>query len=273
MAYFVYCKLFILDKNQICMDYHNINEAIDLSSFKPKDNLNPNFWKDDKLDSRARLKLLDIADDFTDFLNVDWVKPDDITMTGSLANYNWSDEYSDIDLHIIIDYSKVDKRIEFVQEYFKAKKELWNQEHQNIKIYGFPVELYVQDKNEEHASSGVYSLERNEWLIKPEKKKPTKTNLTNAEKKAEYWISKIDALIDRQYPDATETQKEELIDKLDQVFDDIKKTRKTGFEKGGDEMNQNNLTFKILRRNGYLDKIWDKKTEIYDDLMSINENF
>lgn len=270
--------IFNFDKlNKLVIDVNTetnkLDESIDLSSFEVKNELNPDFWKDDKLDSRVRLKLLDIADDFTDFLKVDWVKPKDITMTGSLANYNWSDEFSDIDLHIIIKYSDVDKRKEFVQNYFKAKKELWNQEHQNIKIYGFPVELYVQDEDEPHASSGVYSLERNEWIVKPEKKTIPKKSLTNAEKDAESWISKIDNLIDRYYPDATETQKEEIIDDLNKTFQNIKTTRKDGFESGGDEMNQKNLTFKILRRNGYLDKIYKKKTEIYDDLMSINENF
>lgn len=270
--------IFNFDKlNKLVMNIdpttYQINEAFDVDSLKPQKSLNPDFWKDEKIDSRVRLKLLDIADDFTDFLNVDWVKPDDITMTGSLANYNWSKDYSDIDLHVIIDYNKVDKRKEFVQDYFKAKKELWNQEHQNIKIYGFPVELYVQDKNEPHTSSGIYSLERNEWIVKPEHKEPSKTILDKAEKNAETWADKIDRLLDRYYPDATESQKEEFIDDLDKTFQNIKTTRKDGFESGGDEMNQNNLTFKILRRNGYLDKIYKKKTEIYDDLMSINENF
>ena len=268
--------IFNFDKlNKLVMDIdttkNNVNEALDLSSFEVKDKLNPDFWKDEILDSRARLKLLDIADDFTDFLNVGWVEPDDIIMTGSLANYNWSEDFSDIDLHIVIDYKKVDKRVEFVQEYFKSKKELWNQEHQNIKIYGYPVELYVQDKSEPHASSGVYSLETNKWLIKPQRKAPSKTNLNAAEKDAESWIDKIDSLIDRYYPDLTDGQKEDVLRDLDKTFDDIKQGRKQGFDKGGDEMNKDNLTFKLLRRNGYLDKVWDKKNEIYDDLMSINE--
>ena len=249
----------------------NMNESLDLSSFEVKDKLNPDFWKDEILDSRARLKLLDIADDFTDFLNVDWVEPEDITMTGSLANYNWSEEFSDIDLHIIIDYKKVDKRTDFVAEYFKSKKELWNQNHQDIKIYGYPVELYVQDKTEPHASTGVYSLETNKWLVKPQRKEPTKSNLNAAEKDAETWVDKIDSLLNRYYPDLTDSQKEKVLDDLDKTFNTIKQNRRNGFEDGGDEMNKDNLTFKILRRNGYLDKVWDKKNEIYDDLMSINE--
>jgi hypothetical protein len=262
-----------LNKNLINVDTknYNLNESFDTSSLKAQKTLHPDFWENDTLDSRVRLKLLDIADDFTDFLNIDWVKSEDITMTGSLANYNWSKEHSDIDLHIIIDYKKIDSKIEFVKEYLKSKKELWNKEHQNISIYGFPVELYVQDKNEPHASSGVYSLETNKWIVKPERKEPSKQILTKAEEKAEDWAEKIDKILNRYFPNSTESQKEGIIDDLDKTFQKIKNTRKNGFKKGGDEFNQNNLTFKILRRNGYIDKILNKKTEIYDNLMSINE--
>lgn len=263
-----------LNKNlkNINIEDYQLSESLDLSSFEVKDELNPQFWKNDKLDSKIRLKLLDIADDFTDFLNVDWVKPEDIIITGSLANYNWSVEFSDIDLHVVIDYKKIDKRTDFVAEYFKSKKEIWNQNHQDIKIYGYPVELYVQDKSEPHASSGVYSLETNKWLIKPQRKSPTKANLNAAEKDAESWIKKIDNLMNRYYQDLTDSQKEKVLNDLDKTFDKIKDKRKSGFKNGGDEMNKNNLSFKMLRRNGYLDKIWDKKNEIYDDLMSINES-
>lgn len=251
---------------------HICTEDIDVKSFAVKDELNPNLWKNDKLDSRIRLKLLDIADDFTDFLNVDWVKPEDVTMTGSLANYNWSEDYSDIDLHIIYDFKKVDKRTEFVSEYFQSKKDLWNQKHENIKIFGFPVEVYVQDKNEPHASSGVYSLEKNKWVIKPEKQSVDKKELKQAEKKAETWANKIDALLTRYHPDKTESEKENILNDLDDVFSDIKNSRRKGFKSGGDEMNKDNLVFKMLRRGGYLDKISNKKTEVYDNLMSINES-
>ena len=50
----------------------NIDESlapseVDLSSFNIKKELNPKFWKNDRLDSRIRMKLLDIADDFINF--------------------------------------------------------------------------------------------------------------------------------------------------------------------------------------------------------------
>jgi hypothetical protein len=99
-------------------------KKVDLSSFTPQDELNPKIWAEDGiLNSRVRLRLLDIADEFVDSLDVDWVEVEDIILTGSLANYNWSVEHSDIDLHIIIDYKKVDKRVDFVREYFNSKKQ------------------------------------------------------------------------------------------------------------------------------------------------------
>ena len=252
---------------------HVVSESEDpiFDTFKVQDTLNPFLWKDDKLSSRVRLKLLDIADDFTDFLDVDWVKPEDITFTGSLANYNWS-EYSDIDLHIIIDYKKVDDRTDFVKNYFNSKKELWNNSHPNLTIYDFPIELYVQDKNEPHASSGVYSLEKNKWLIKPKKMKPaSEKDIDKAEKLSSEWEEKIEKLLSRYNDSSTDSQKEKVLDGLDDIFTDIKDDRKEGFKNGGNEMNPKNLAFKALRRNGYLDKIWDKKSEIYDDLNSLNE--
>ena len=66
-----------------------------------------------------------IADDFFDTLELPWVDVTDITLTGSLANYNWS-RFSDVDLHIMIDYNEVDDNESLVSEYLSAKKNLWN---------------------------------------------------------------------------------------------------------------------------------------------------
>lgn len=251
--------------------YCHVCEDIDVTSFDVQKELNPYLWKNEILDSKIRLKLLDIADDFTDFLNVDWVKPDDIILTGSLANYNWSENYSDIDLHIIIDFKKVDERVNFVKNYFDTKKKLWNETHKDISIYGFPVEVYVQDKNEKHFSSGVYSLEENKWLVKPKQMtSPKKSDLEKAETNANIWADKIDNLMKRYYPDKTDSQKEDIIKKLDKISNDIKQDRKRGFSKKNNELNVNNITFKMLRRNGYIDKIYDTKNKIYNNLMSID---
>ena len=70
--------------------------------------------------------MLMIADDFFETLNVGWVDIDDIILTGSLANFNWS-KFSDVDLHILVDFGEVDENEELVKEYFNSKKNLWNE--------------------------------------------------------------------------------------------------------------------------------------------------
>ena len=115
-----------------------------LDSFKLKDTLNPEIWTDFELNPKVRKKLLKIAHDF--IKNLDLPKPiviKDIIFTGSLANYNWS-KFSDIDLHIITDFKQLESEPTLTKEYFNAKKNQWNQEH-DITIFDYPIELYVQD--------------------------------------------------------------------------------------------------------------------------------
>lgn len=248
-------------------------EDVDLSSFNIKKNLNPKFWKNGVLDSRIRMKLLDIADDFIEFLGVDWAKPEDITMTGSLANFNWDENYSDIDLHIIMDYSDVDERKEFVSNYFYSQKKLWNEEHSDITIMGYPVEVFVQDVNERHDSSGVYSLEKNKWLIEPEREKLASSKVNKAfikDKVSEYMnkIDKLEYLLNKSKDD--EYRLRRVMEKSDKLFDKIKGERKIGFERsGGKEINNYNIVFKALKRNGYIEKLVNVKSIAYDKLNSL----
>lgn len=255
----------------------NIEEAlspqeVDLSSFNIKKELNPKFWKDDKLDSRIRIKLLDIADDFIEFLGVDWVKPEDITITGSLANYNWNKKYSDIDLHILIDYSKVDKRTDFVDNYFYSQKKLWNEEHKDLRIFGFPVEVYVQDVNKEHTSSGVYSLEKNEWVIEPEREKLSKkkVNKERIKKTVSQYTEKIDKLVnDSKNTNGDEYKMRKVYEDAQQLFDEIKKLRREDLSDANNEINEGNIIFKALRRLGYIDKLDKVINKGYNTLNSL----
>ena len=247
-------------------------EDVDLSSFNIKRELNPKFWKNNLLDSRIRLKLLDIADDFIEFLGVDWVQPDDIIMTGSLANFNWSKKYSDIDLHVLIDFSKVDKRTDFVKKYFDSLKNLWNEEHEDLTIFGFPVEVYVQDTNETHTSSGVYSLDKNAWLTEPirDKLAKAKVNKHLIRTKVAKYIDSIDNLIDLYKKYRKDNHKIEIIaQKANKLWDSIKNERRGELNNGKSEISNGNIVFKSLRRLGYLDKLYKLKTKAYDNLNSL----
>lgn len=242
-----------------------------LSSFDTKKELNKYIWKDENtMFSDVRLLLMDIADDFIDFLNVKWVKPHDVIVTGSIANYNWS-KYSDIDLHIMMDFKDVDERIDFVKDYFDTKKDFWNEQHENLKIYGFNVELYVQDINEENTSSGVYSLYKNEWIVKPEKDllKMVNSNKPIIKRKTIKYIKFFDKIA---HIIETEKDKHKILvatNKMKQVFRKLKENRKTCL-RNDNEMSIDNLVYKCLRRLGYLDKIIDLKKLSYDKINSLS---
>ena len=247
-------------------------EDVDLSSFKIKKKLNPKFWKNNKLDSRVRLKLLDIADDFVDSLNINWTEPSDITMTGSLANYTWNEKYSDIDLHIIMDYTKVDKRVDFVKNYFDSKKKEWNEKHKDIKIYGFPVEVYVQDEKETHKSSGVYSLETNEWVTEPDADNFSDDDYNHeaVKKVVADYMNQIDDIESKFNKVEDLHQTEQIYDEADEIFDNIKDERKNAFKTTDKELSDGNVIFKTLRRNGYIEKISNLKDKTYDKLNSLS---
>ena len=216
------------------------------------------------------MKLLNIADDFIDYLDIDWVKPSDIILTGSICNYNWS-EYSDIDLHIMVDFSKVDENIKLLKEYFNSKKTNWNIDHDTLFIYGYPVELYVQDVNEKHNSSGIYSLEKDEWVIEP-----NPTNVSTDEIDFNIvkdcvvkFTNKIDELAEMLKGEDDEYILSLIHNMSQLLLKGIKDCRKKGFEKTDKEMNEGNLVFKALRRNESIQKLYDILHETYDKMNSL----
>ena len=96
---------------------------IDLSGFKIQDELNPKIWdKDQKMKLEVKKTLLKIADDYFESLGLPGVDIEDVTMTGSLSNYNWS-KYSDVDLHIVVDYNDLPMDRDLVLDFLKTIKQ------------------------------------------------------------------------------------------------------------------------------------------------------
>jgi predicted nucleotidyltransferase len=238
-----------------------------LKSFEPQDELNPKVWegnkKEPKLKPEIRERLLEIAYEFIEFLDVEIVVTD-IILTGSLSNYNWS-KYSDFDLHIVANFQQYqENQIELYEKLFNLKKMLFNQKH-DITIKGYEVELYVQNETESHFSSGVYSILFDEWANVPEKEDVT-VDKELIKGKAKQWMNIIDDLLDAIKDDDTSTAK-----KMVQKYKDkLKKYRTCGLENGG-EYSTENLVFKILRRNGYIEKLHDSTTKILDKKLSMNQ--
>ena len=236
---------------------------VDPEGFPINDELEPKIWKDDKIKPMISRRLLRIAQDFVDKLPFP-VTIKDVRLTGSLANYNWS-EYSDIDLHIVVDFTELDDNKDLVKEMFDAKRLRWNEKH-DIKIKDYEVELYVEDEGEEHSSSGIYSLMDDEWIRHPEQIDKT-IDLDTAKKKAsdiEQQITSLDALYDR-------GEFEKVIRHVDRIKNKIRSMRQAGLEKEEMEFSPENIAFKLLRRNDLLDTLTKLKYKAYDQSMTLDD--
>ena len=138
-----------------------------LTEYETQSTLNPKLWDGDQLKLGLNEKFLRVADAFYKFLELpETVQVLDVLIIGSNANYNWT-EYSDIDLHVVINYQAVGDNLHLVKNYLMAKKSIWNNNYP-LTFKGMDIELYAQDQNDQlHASVGQYSLMTNEWLKQP----------------------------------------------------------------------------------------------------------
>lgn len=236
-------------------------KSFDVNQLLLKDVLNPDIWlNEDTIKPEIRKILLKNALGFINFTKINTLGYKDILFTGSLANYNYTDA-SDLDVHILMDTSQITNNQEFLVEYLDAKKDLWKNVFNDVKVKNHDVELYVQDVNEFNVSSGIYSLMSNKWLVKPIKKMIS-IDTNTIEKKASYYMKKIDKI------DSTIFDNNEKLNAVIKIKDKIKKLRQSGLNKEG-ELSIENLVFKVLRNTGYLAKLMDMKHQITSKELSL----
>ncbi len=218
-----------------------------VEEYQTQSSLNPEIWEGDKIKPELAQALIKIAKKFYKDLNI-YYPLEDIILVGSSANYNWT-KLSDVDLHLLIDFSQV-KDPQLFKDYVDSKKNEFNSKY-DLKYKEHPVEVYVQDVEEPNAAQGVYSLMKDEWIKIP-KKEDIEVPDSEIDKKAEPLINQIDDLIaDRA------TTPEDIRD----LKAKIRKFRKSGLETDG-EYSIENLAFKKLRYNGYLEKLSDLEKHI-----------
>ena len=87
---------------------------------KPKNNLNPAIWLDNEIDPEVQSQLMAIAKDIIRNIELP-VDIEDIVITGSTASYNWH-KFSDIDLHILLDFKEIDDNFELVKRMLDQTK-------------------------------------------------------------------------------------------------------------------------------------------------------
>lgn len=223
------------------------------------DRLNQQIWSEDVLKPEIRKKLLRIANKFYEFLEIKSpIKS--IKLLGSMANFNWSSQ-SDIDVHIFFDFADINPDVQLVKNLLDSKKTIWNEKH-NINIKGYTVELYSQNLNEENASMGVFDLINNVW-----EKKPTVEHF-EVDKSA--IITKSVSIIN--HIENLENNKNlspsEVYERGEELKARIKKMRQCGLEEGG-EFSVENLTFKYLRNNGYMERLFEVVRKALDLSLSL----
>jgi predicted nucleotidyltransferase len=239
--------------------------TIDPSILSPKGDLYPKFWDTEtkKLNKNISVKLKQIAEAFVAGFEYP-LKIKDIILTGSIANYNWT-QYSDVDLHVLVDFSEIpDEYMEAFRDYFDAKKQVWNKTH-NISILGHEVELYIQDSNEPHYSTGVYSIMNDKWNTEPAFTKQD-IEYEQVSEKTEYFIDQINKVSELFAKKDFQKAKAGA----DNIRQKIKKYRQAGLEDEG-EYSTENLVFKMLRNGGYLETLSNLKVQSADKQMGIEE--
>jgi predicted nucleotidyltransferase len=219
--------------------------------------LNPALWDltTNTLKQEIRNTLLKIAYDF--YKDVELSAPiEDVYLLGSGANYNWT-ETSDVDLHVLINFKKINPDVDLDKKLVDSIKSNWNKNH-NITIKNHKVELYIQDITEKNRAMGVYSVLKNHWI-----KAPDKLN-----------IQLDNALIQQKYSAAVLQIKDAIdskdIEKIKAVSKSIYDMREVGLSKIG-EFSVENIVFKLLRNKNYIDLIKNTTRSLYDASVSIKQ--
>lgn len=223
--------------------------------------LNTLFWADSQFDQSVREKLLQIANEFYQTFKLE-IPIADIQLTGSLANYNWTPK-SDLDVHVLIDFSQINPDVALVKKGIDGQRFVWNLRH-NIIIRGHDVELYLQDVNEPHVASGLFSLLNNEWIRVP-KYNPPQIDEKDVQKKFEGIVNDMDQLESRLQNKDSEISPRELYDHAEKLKSKIMKMRKEGLAERG-EFSVENLVFKKLRNEGYIQNLIDLISRSYEEI-------
>jgi hypothetical protein len=228
-------------KTEVTDAWSKLNEDI---SLQYHNNLNPKLWDDGKLKSEVRGKLIQFAETWRDFAMIPKEMVQDIVMTGGNANYNYT-EQSDIDVHLVVDRDGFGIPRDFIDQFLQDKKILWTMTHPDIKIYGYPLEPYAQDPAEAiPMNQGQYSLMNGQWIQMPSNLNIDFTSNKVLNDKVEHYKHVIDRMIRSSASDAA----------LKAIKAKITAARGPAIAKGG-EFSLENLVFKELRNQGYIDKI------------------
>lgn len=220
------------------------------------DTLNPKLWENNTLKSDVKNKLLEIYQTFISKLKENEIPIEviDVLLLGSNAAYNYTDN-SDIDLHIITDFSNLPLNDTLTQIFYNNEKSKFNDDY-DITIKGLPVEVYIEDINAGNMTDGVYSLLQDKWIKFPEHNPPKEVDYT---KLLDVYKNKISTALNSGSSE-----------KIKDMINEIKMLRKVALMDGG-IYSKGNLVFKELRNDGSIDNLYNKLHELTSQELSLEK--
>lgn len=222
--------------------------------YEIQNKLNPIVWDNENIIPEVKKKLIELGYYWLEENDLPESILRDMVLTGSSAGYNYN-QYSDIDLHIIVNKDKIGCP-KLVDDFLFDKKKIFAEKH-DIKIEGHDVEVYAQDYREKFPKNeSVYSLLQNKWIIRPTKEK---VDLENPKliKKVRYYKKLAKSLI-----------KEKNMQKIVKFKEKLRKLRQSGLQRIG-EYAIENIVYKELRNAKLLKKLDDTLNDIIDKRFSI----
>ena len=216
--------------------------------------LNPAAWDGMKLKPDVREALLKVARTFIETWGVD-LEVTDIILTGSNANFNWT-KFSDFDLHVIVRLGGY-YDVTLVEKLLRSKKDEFNRRH-NIRIKGYPVEVYAQGSNEHLVATGQYSLQADNWLVEPRISAPS------------FEHKEIGDMADALIKEAQDAIAGKNVDMIKLVLEKIAGMRKSGLSSTG-EFGLQNMVFKVVRNSGMIEKLRQALVDLSDEELSLDE--
>jgi hypothetical protein len=141
---------------------------------------------------------------------------------------------------------------------------IWNLRHKVI-LRGHDVEVYIQDIEFPHTASGLFSLMNNKWIRVPKYNLP-EIDYNDVDKKFDGIVSEIlemENLINS--TNFSSVSEEEIYQHAVKLKSKIMKMRTEGLAREG-EFSVENLVFKKLRNEGYIQKIIELISKAYTNI-------
>jgi hypothetical protein len=221
------------------------------------DTLCPDLWDSAAhLNPQIRTNLLQMAYDFYEKTNLS-ATIIDVYLMGSAANYNWTPD-SDVDVHVIIDYSKLQMPVETAAKTVKTAGAQWNAEHQ-VLIKGHKVEMNIQNVSEQKPYvTGIYSLVKDNWV-----RTPVKMPLRLDKQVLKFQYQAMKNYINNSIVSHDREQMKAAKKYLDAY-------RQYGLDTYG-ELSYENIIYKMLRARGIIKQLKDFITHVYDAEFMVKE--